>query len=211
MQRLGRQPFRRSISRLSMPEAKSVPKSDRKQSNDPADSTDATCTGYNADTCRLAGNVDRSELNTAKRDQRADDHEHDHNNHRHQSANPLVGGGMQDIAFLVGKANPNANAIAMTATVWIETVQLDLQVPVMGQVIPRIDTYNYCARTPLTSIRGPGSQRDQLTENGPSVLSTDSVLTSGYVGLRHLDMAACVGGHTGAGKSDTGYCPLNTS
>ena len=55
-----------------------VPKSDREQSNDPADSTDAACTGHNTDTSRLAGNVDRSELDSAKCDQRADDHQHDH-------------------------------------------------------------------------------------------------------------------------------------
>ena len=44
---------------------------------------------------------------------------------------PLVGGGTQDIAFLVGNppTNPNANAVTMSAIFWIETVSLDLTVP----------------------------------------------------------------------------------
>lgn len=47
-------------------------------------------------------------------------------------ASPLFGGGTQDIAFLIGGANPNANAITMTATFFIETVQFDLQLPAMA-------------------------------------------------------------------------------
>jgi hypothetical protein len=47
------------------------------------------------------------------------------------SPSPLVGGGTQEIAFLVGNPTPNANAITMSATFWIETVQFNLPVPVM--------------------------------------------------------------------------------
>jgi hypothetical protein len=39
------------------------------------------------------------------------------------SSVPDVGGGTDNIAFLVGKANPNANAVTATATFWIEQVK----------------------------------------------------------------------------------------
>lgn len=47
--------------------------------------------------------------------------------------NPEVGGGTANIAFLIGDAqavNPNANAVNMSATFWINTVQNKLLVPV---------------------------------------------------------------------------------
>lgn len=47
-------------------------------------------------------------------------------------AAPLFGGGTDNIAFLLGDkaaAAPNANAVQMTATFWIETVQHTLVVP----------------------------------------------------------------------------------
>ncbi len=50
-----------------------------------------------------------------------------------QPAAPLVGGGTDNIAFLVGSAaagGPNAQAIKMDATFWIETVQFSIQVPI---------------------------------------------------------------------------------
>ena len=46
---------------------------------------------------------------------------------------PLFGGGTSNIAFLLGDpaaANPNAQAITMSAIFWIETVQYTLQIPV---------------------------------------------------------------------------------
>jgi hypothetical protein len=46
---------------------------------------------------------------------------------------PVFGGGTANIAFLEGDPaimNPNANAIQMNATFWIETVQHKLQVPI---------------------------------------------------------------------------------
>jgi hypothetical protein len=48
------------------------------------------------------------------------------------SALPLFGGGTDNIAFLLGDpavANPNAQAITMSAIFWIETVQYTLQIP----------------------------------------------------------------------------------
>jgi hypothetical protein len=50
-----------------------------------------------------------------------------------QTAAPLTGGGTDNIAFLTGSAaagGPNAQAIKMQATFWIETVQFSIQVPV---------------------------------------------------------------------------------
>lgn len=48
-------------------------------------------------------------------------------------AAPLFGGGTDNIAFLLGdptSSNPNANAVRMGATFWIETVEFSIQVPV---------------------------------------------------------------------------------
>ncbi len=47
-------------------------------------------------------------------------------------ASPLFGGGIQDIAFLIGSAAPNANANQFRATFWIETVNFTLPIPVMA-------------------------------------------------------------------------------
>jgi len=47
-------------------------------------------------------------------------------------AAPLFGGGTDNIAFLMGDPggnNPNANSISMTATFWIETVEIVIVVP----------------------------------------------------------------------------------
>ena len=59
-------------------------------------------------------------------------------------ATPLFGGGTDNIAFLLGDPagnNPNANAVRMGATFWIETVEFSVDVPIfqLGQppmVIP---------------------------------------------------------------------------
>ena len=61
-----------------------------------------------------------------------------------QPAAPLFGGGTDNIAFLLGDPagnNPNANAVRMGATFWIETVEFSVDVPIfqLGQppmVIP---------------------------------------------------------------------------
>jgi hypothetical protein len=46
-------------------------------------------------------------------------------------AAPLTGGGTDNIAFLLGKAGaPNAQALKMEATFWIETVEFSIDVPV---------------------------------------------------------------------------------
>lgn len=50
-----------------------------------------------------------------------------------QVAAPLTGGGTDNIAFLTGSTaagGPNAQAIKMQATFWIETVQFSIQVPI---------------------------------------------------------------------------------
>jgi hypothetical protein len=49
-----------------------------------------------------------------------------------QAAAPLTGGGTDNIAFLTGSAaaGPNAQAVHMDATFWIETVQFSIEVPV---------------------------------------------------------------------------------
>jgi hypothetical protein len=47
------------------------------------------------------------------------------------AAAPFVGGGTVDMSFLVGTTAPNANAVAMTATFWIETVNFALDIPPM--------------------------------------------------------------------------------
>ena len=53
-------------------------------------------------------------------------------------ATPLFGGGTDNIAFLLGDPagnNPNANAVRMGATFWIETVEFSVDVPIfqLGQ------------------------------------------------------------------------------
>ena len=62
-------------------------------------------------------------------------------------ASPLFGGGAQDIAFLIGKPNPNANAITVTATFWIETVHFNLEVPAMS-------AGSSVTLSPTTGVRG---------------------------------------------------------
>ena len=50
-------------------------------------------------------------------------------------ADPLFGGGTANIAFLLGdqtESNPNADAVQMSATFWIETVAERITVPPMG-------------------------------------------------------------------------------
>jgi hypothetical protein len=53
---------------------------------------------------------------------------------------PLFGGGTDNIAFLLGDptgaATPNANATQMAATFWIETVQFEIEVPVIPYGTP---------------------------------------------------------------------------
>ena len=45
---------------------------------------------------------------------------------------PLFGGGTDNIAFLLGKTQPNADAVQMTATFWIETVEHILPIPIIS-------------------------------------------------------------------------------
>jgi hypothetical protein len=50
-----------------------------------------------------------------------------------EPADPLFGGGTDNIAFLEGKTGvsaPNANAVEMNATFWIETAEFTIEVPI---------------------------------------------------------------------------------
>lgn len=62
-------------------------------------------------------------------------------------ASPLFAGGIQEIAFLLGKTAPNANVTSFTATFWIETVTFNLSVPAMA---PGTSV----TLTPTTSVPG---------------------------------------------------------
>ncbi|KAJ1323122.1 heme-binding protein [Microdochium nivale] len=47
-----------------------------------------------------------------------------------QSDNPFPGGGVANIAFLVGGGSvPNANAVQMASTFWVETIESEITVP----------------------------------------------------------------------------------
>ncbi len=54
------------------------------------------------------------------------------------AANPTLGGGTNNIAFLVGSAAPNANATQLTATFWIETVEHTISLPIFHPGQPPI-------------------------------------------------------------------------
>ena len=60
---------------------------------------------------------------------------------------PFVGGGVQDIAFLLGNTSPNANANKFRATFWIETVSFTLPIPVMA-------AGSFVTVTPTTTVPG---------------------------------------------------------
>jgi hypothetical protein len=65
---------------------------------------------------------------------------------------PLFGGGLGNIAFLLGDAratSPNADAVAMEATFWIETVEYTIQVPVFQLGHPALTL------TPEVAAGGP--------------------------------------------------------
>jgi hypothetical protein len=65
---------------------------------------------------------------------------------------PLFGGGLSNIAFLLGDAQaaaPNADAVAMEATFWIETVEYTIQVPVFQLGHPALTL------TPEVAAGGP--------------------------------------------------------
>jgi hypothetical protein len=64
-----------------------------------------------------------------------------------QSDPALVGGGTDNIAFLKGTANgPNADAVAMSAIFWVETVKDQITVPALqpgeSVTVPGTDTAN---------------------------------------------------------------------
>lgn len=82
-------------------------------------------------------------------------------------AGPLFGGGTDNIAFLLGDAAaaaPNANAVRMTATFWIETVQHTLHVPAFpaGQATLKVPAPDH-----LRNGEGDGRKRILLTPPTP--------------------------------------------
>jgi hypothetical protein len=80
-----------------------------------------------------------------------------------RARSPLFGGGTDDIAFLLGDNNspphnPNANAIEMFATFWIETVQETIIVPVFKPGQPPLSIRGAArpgAPTPVFSVTPP--------------------------------------------------------
>jgi phage tail protein X len=69
---------------------------------------------------------------------------------------PLFGGGTDNIAFLLGDpkaANPNANAVEVTATFWIETVVEQITVPPMGANQPTTVPGSAAAGEPIAAFR----------------------------------------------------------
>lgn len=70
-------------------------------------------------------------------------------------ADPLFGGGTDNIAFLLGDktaTNPNANAVQMTAIFWIETVSEQITVPACRPGQPVIAQGNAGAGNPVASF-----------------------------------------------------------
>jgi hypothetical protein len=90
---------------------------------------------------------------------------------------PLFGGGIANIAFLLGDprvASPNADAVAMEATFWIETVEYTLQVPVFQPGHPPLTISPVIASgnppvpqftvTPPTAITAPRTIKATATQ-----------------------------------------------
>jgi nucleoid-associated protein YgaU len=70
-------------------------------------------------------------------------------------ADPLFGGGTANIAFLLGDhaaTNPNADAVEMSATFWIETVTEQITVPPMGARQPVTVMGNASAGEPAATF-----------------------------------------------------------
>ncbi len=88
-------------------------------------------------------------------------------------AAPLFGGGTDNIAFLLGNAaatSPNANAIRMTATFWIETVEHVLHIPIFkpGQTPLRIEA---------TARTTPGQPIAKFSVNPPIEITAPRTIT----------------------------------
>ncbi len=98
-------------------------------------------------------------------------------------ASPLFGGGTQDIAFLIGKTNPNANAITMTATFWIERVDFDLQVPVM-------DAGTSTVLSPTTAV--PNLPMPQFAVRSNSAISAPKTTPVSYTQIQYTQTVMLV-------------------
>ena len=83
-------------------------------------------------------------------------------------ADPLFGGGTDNIAFLLGDkatAAPNANAIHMTAIFWIETVAETITVPPCSPDAPAIVQGDSSAGNPVVSyVVTPATETNEDTQ-----------------------------------------------
>jgi hypothetical protein len=116
---------------------------------------------------------------------------------------PEFGGGTDDIAFLLGdptSTNPNANAVKMTATFWIETVEHKIVVPVfkLGDAPLKIPASGPSGRfAPVFHVEPP---RDIPTPITITVTSTQiqysQVVFLNFAGLTwpHVSVATLVPG-----------------
>lgn len=84
---------------------------------------------------------------------------------------PLFGGGTANIAFLLGNAGataPNADAVLMTASFWIETVQHKLTIPIFKAGQPPFL---------LKGEAGPGAPAPVFSVNPPAPIAARRVIT----------------------------------
>ncbi|KAK5107816.1 hypothetical protein LTR62_000630 [Meristemomyces frigidus] len=98
-------------------------------------------------------------------------------------ADPALGGGVANIAFLSdpGTNGPNANAASMTATFWVNTVQTQLQVPTLrpGQEVKIAGPEPHAgARVPVFAIKS-----SKAVEAGAVVVTHTEVQYSQQVNL----------------------------
>ena len=96
-------------------------------------------------------------------------------------ASPEIGGGIADIAFLVGNSNgPNANAAQMAAQFWLNTVQYKLLVPVWKVGSP-----------PLTlkpAAPHPGALVETFTVTPPHAITAPTNITVTTTQIQYSQM-----------------------
>jgi Domain of unknown function (DUF1929)/Glyoxal oxidase N-terminus len=90
--------------------------------------------------------------------------------------NPLFGGGTRDIAFLLGKPAPNANAADMAATFWIETVRINLDIPAM-------EAGSSVTLSPKTAV--PGLPMPQFQVHSASAISAPKTMPVSYTQIQY--------------------------
>ena len=110
-------------------------------------------------------------------------------------ADPLFGGGTANIAFLLGDKNattPNADAIQMSATFWIETVTEQITVPAYTADQPVIVQGTTSAGNPVVSF-SVTSDADRPGHHDRCLLHPDPVHPDSSAELQPPDLAACLG------------------